>query len=123
MIKKETDARRELTSKDLETVDQAIASNEALGGFLYRSRYIIGEISKLEQHYRSLKEAIVVVEEQGRRVNAELQAAQSKLTEVQAQEVEVRKRIAAFTAEAAEKEQLLTSYSQTIDRITGKVAA
>ena len=93
---KQSDARREVTAADLQTIDAAISSNEALGGYLYRSRYILGEISKLEQHYRGLKEAIAVVERQGEQANAHLEAANTRLAEVQQQEVEVRKQVAAL---------------------------
>ena len=122
MSKQPTDARREVTAENLETIDSAISYHEVLGGFLYRSRIFLGELSKVEKHYRGLKEAVTVVEEQGRRVNAELEAANTRLAKVQQEEVEVRKRVAALTAEAAEKERTLTAYSQTIDRITGKAA-
>jgi len=122
MSKQPTDARREVTAEDLETIDSAISYHEVLGGFLYRSRIFLGELSKVEKHYRGLKEGIAVVEEQGRRINAELEAAKTRLATVQQEEVEVRKRVAALTAEAAEKERLLTAYSQAIDKITGKAA-
>ena len=123
MSKQPTDARREVTAEDLETIDSAISYHEVLGGFLYRSRIFLGELSKVEKHYRGLKEAVAVVEEQGRRVNAELEAANARLAAVQAQEVEKRKEVAALTAEAEEKRRELSAYSEAIDRIVGKVAA
>jgi septal ring factor EnvC (AmiA/AmiB activator) len=122
MSKTPTDARREVTSKDLENVDAAIDSHVALGTFLYRSRYILGETSKLEQHYHNTKSSIVVAEQQCAQVNAELEAVKTRLATVQHEEVATRQRLATLTAEVAEKEQMLTRYSQTIDRITGKAA-
>jgi chromosome segregation ATPase len=118
----EAESRRELTSKDIETIDQAISSHEVLGGFLYRTRYIFGQIGKLEQHYRGLKQAIEVVEAESGRISSELEGAKARLAEAQQQEVKTRQRVAELTAEAAEKERMLTAYSQTIDRITGKAA-
>jgi len=52
MIKKETDARREVTATDLEKVDKAIADHETLQKDLYVLRRILGEIGNLDQAVR-----------------------------------------------------------------------
>ena len=122
MSKQQTDARQEVTSKDLESSDAAIDNWEVLGRFLYRSRVILGELSKVEKHYRGLKEGIAVVERQGEQVNAELEAANTRLATVQREEVEARQRVATLTAAAAEKERELSAYSTAIDKIVGKAA-
>jgi hypothetical protein len=62
------------------------------------------------------------VQAESGRIALELEHAKAQLAEAQKQTVEKRQELAALTAEAAEKERLLTAYSQTIDRITGKAA-
>jgi len=123
MTKKETDARREVSAADLEVIDGAISAHEGLGRFLYTTRRILGEIGKLEQHYRGLKEGIAVVEQEGGRINAELEAAKTRLATVQQEEVEKRKVVAELGREVEEKRRELEAYSQSIDRIMGKAAA
>jgi hypothetical protein len=123
MPKQETDARRrEVTDDDIAVIDKAISAHQGLGLFLYTTRRILGEIGKLEQHHRGLKQAIEYVQTESGRISSELEHAKAQLAEAQQQEVKTRQRVAELTAEAAEKERLLTSYSQTIDRITGKAA-
>src|SRR5262249_25637670 len=119
----EADARREVTNKDLETIDSAISSHEGLGRFLYTTRRILGEIGKLEEHYRGLKEGITMVEQEGGRINAELEHAKSELAKVKREEVETRKGVAELTREAEEKQRELSAYSMAVDKIMGKVAA
>jgi peptidoglycan hydrolase CwlO-like protein len=53
---------------------------------------------------------------------AQLEATKAELATAQQQEVEKRKEVAALDAEIEQKQRTLTSYSQTIDRITGAAA-
>jgi chromosome segregation ATPase len=122
MSKKEGDPRREVTSKDIETFDQAISAYESLGGFLYKTRYILGEIGKLEDHYRRLKDGIAMAEQQGKQVNAELDGVKAQLATAQKQEAEKRQAVIELNREIEQKEQLLKHYSKTIDRIMGTAA-
>jgi chromosome segregation ATPase len=118
----EADARRAVTETDLQTIDKAISAHEGLGLFLYTTRRILGEIGKLEQHYRGLKESIAIVEREGGQTNAQLEQVRSQLATGQAQEVEKRKQVAELDREIAEKGRMLEHYSKAIERITGAAA-
>jgi len=120
---KQTDTHRAVTETDLQIVERAISNHEVFQKDLFVLRQVLREVGNLDQRYRGLKEGIAVVEEQGRRVNAELEAAHTRLAEVQQQEVEVRKRVAALTAQAEEQQRMISSYAEQIDRITGAKAA
>ena len=73
MSKKEADTHRAVEQTDLQILDNAITAHEGLGGFLYRTRYILGEIGKLEKHYRDTKASIAVTEQQRDQINAQLE--------------------------------------------------
>jgi chromosome segregation ATPase len=118
----EAAARRAVTVDDVAVIDQAISAHEGLGGFLYTTRRLLGEIGKLETYYKGLKEGIAATEREGERMNTELAVAKTALTKAQREEVETRQLVAELTAEAAKKEQELRAYSQAIDRITGTAA-
>jgi chromosome segregation ATPase len=118
----DADSRRAVTETDLQTIDKAISAHEGLGLFLYTTRRILGEIGKLETHYRGIKEAIAVVGREGEQTNAQLEQARSQLATVQAQEVEKRKVVAELDREVAEKQRMLEHYSKAIERITGAAA-
>jgi len=122
MSKQETDARDETTGKDLESSDAAINNWEALGRFLYRSRVIIGEISKAERYCHDLKESIAHLEAQSADQARAFEHAKGELEEVQREEVETRQRLATLTAETEAKRRELEVYSAAIDKIT-KAAA
>jgi chromosome segregation ATPase len=114
--------RREVTNKDIETIDQAISAYEGMGRFLYTTRCILGAIGKLETHYRGLKESITVGEQQLGQLNAELEGARAQLAQAQKQEAEKRNKVAELGREIAEKQQTLAQFSKTIDRIMGAAA-
>ena len=123
MSKQPTDARREVGNTDLEIVDKAIADHETLQKDLYVLRRILGEIGKLDQLYRGLKEGIAVVQAESARAVSELEAAKAELAKVKQQVVETKQELATLTAEAEEKRRELSAYSEAIDRIVGKAAA
>src|SRR5215470_4335719 len=104
----EADARQ-VTNKDLETIDGAISAHEGLGRFLYTVRRILGEIGELEQAYQNTKSSLAVVEQQCEQVNAQLEGVKTQLVKAQQEEVATRQRLAMLTAEVAEKEQMLSS--------------
>jgi chromosome segregation ATPase len=114
--------KRQVTNRDIETVDQAISAYEGMGRFLYMTRCILGEIGKLEDHYRRLKESIAAVEQQQGQLNAEFEGVRAALATAQKQEAEKRNEVAQLSREIEQKEQLLKHYSQTIDRIMGTAA-
>jgi chromosome segregation ATPase len=122
MIKKETDARREVTNKDLEAWDSAMSSYEAFGRSLYATRRILSEIGNLEEQYRGMKRGIEVVQAEASRISSELEGAKNRLAEVQQREVETQKRVAALTAEVQEKQRMLEAFTAQIDKITGRAA-
>jgi predicted nucleic acid-binding Zn-ribbon protein len=124
MAKQETDARasRAVTETDLQIIDGAITAHEGLGGFLYRTRYILWEIGKLEKHYHDIKSGIGVAEQQRDRLGAELEGVQAQLAKAQKETAERQNEVAQLAREIEQKEQLLRHYSQTIDRIMGTAA-
>jgi len=119
----EKSSSREVTNKDLETLDGAISAHEGLGRFLYTVRRILGEIGKLEQAYQNTKASLAVVEQQCEQINAQLEAVKAELTKAQREEVETRQRLAELTRETEAKRAELSAYSASIDRIMGKAAA
>ena len=120
----DSDARhREVTNKDVEIFDAGIASQEAFYRNMWTIRTMLKEVGNLDQRHRSLKEAIAVIEQQCAQVNAQLEGVKTELTKVQQQTVEKRQELAELTAAAEEKRRELEAYSQSIDRIMGKVAA
>src|SRR5215472_7932248 len=119
---KQPDTHRAVTESDLQVVEGAIAYSETLLRHLYTLRRVLGEVGSLDQRLHGLKEGIAVVERQGEQVNAELEAANTRLATVQREEVEARQRVATLTAAAAEKERELSAYSTAIDKIVGKAA-
>ena len=123
MIKQQTETHRAVTETDLQLVERAISNHEVFQKDLFVVRRVLGEVGNLDHRYRGLKEGIAVVEEQGRRVNAELEAARAELAKVQQEVVEGRKELTALTAEVEEQQRMISSYAEQIDRITGAKAA
>jgi hypothetical protein len=113
---------RAVTNDDLALVDKAINSHETFQRDLYVVRRILGEIGKLDQHYRGLKEAIAAVEREGALTNSHLEQTRADLAKVQAQEVEKREVVAALDREIKQKEQMIDAYARQIERITGAAA-
>src|SRR5262249_21355807 len=97
--------------------EAAISSWEALGRFLYRSRVIIGEISKAEKYVHDLQQSIAHLEAQSADQARAFEHAKSELEKVQAQAVEKRQELATLTAAAEQKRRELEVYSQAVDRI------
>jgi chromosome segregation ATPase len=122
MSKHPTEARRDVTDKDLELVDKAIADHEPFLKDLYVLRRVLTEVGRLEQAYRNTKSGIEHLQTEFAEVSRAWEHAKAQLAEVQQQEVKTRQRVAELTAEAAKKEQELRAYSQAIDRITGQAA-
>jgi len=122
MIEQQTDTRHEVTAADLASSDAAIDSYEALGRFLFRSRILIGEVSKAEKYVRDLKQSIAHMEAQSADQVRAYEHAKSELEKVQAQAVEKRQELATLTAETEAKRHELEVYSQSIDKIV-KAAA
>jgi hypothetical protein len=123
MAKQETDTRsREVTNKDLETIDAAIASHETLYRNLWTMRTVLQEVGKLETQHHAARQGIEMVENEATRILSELEAAKARLAEVQQQESKTRQRLAELAREIEQKEQLLRNYSEAIERIVGKAA-
>jgi chromosome segregation ATPase len=122
MAKQEADTRREVTSKDLETIDQAINDHETFQKDLFVLRRVLGEIGKLDQVCRGLKQAIEQVQAEAERTSSGLEQAKAGLAATQRQEVEKRQEVAELDAEIKRKQQTLEHYSKAIERITGVAA-
>src|SRR5262245_16754809 len=122
MSKQEADARREVGNKDLEIVDKVINSHEAFQTQLYVLRRILGEIGKLEELHRGLKQGVEHTQAQSGEQARAFEHAKAQLEAVQREEVEARKRVAELTAEIAAKEKTLNTYTRQIERITGAAA-
>jgi len=121
-MSKQSEARRDVTSKDVVTFDEAISSYESLGGYLYKTKYILAELGRLDKHYRDTKSDLENLVHQRDDLNTQVEAAKSELAKVQNETVETQKQVTALTAEVTEKESALRAYSSAIDKITGKAA-
>jgi len=115
--------RREVGNQDLEIANKAISDTEVLMKDLYVLRRVLGEVGNLDHLYGGLKQIVAMVQEEGRRINAELEAAKTRLATVQQEEVEKRKVVAELSREIEEKTRELSAYSTAIDKIMGKAAA
>ena len=122
MSKQPSDTHRAVSETDLQAVEGAIAYSETLLRNLYTLRRVLGEVGSLDQRLHGLKEGVAAVERQGEQVNAELEAAKTRLAKVQYEEVEKRKVVAELTREIEEKQRELSAYSTAIDKIVGKAA-
>src|SRR5262249_3339022 len=122
MVAKQSDTGRAVSAADLQSSDAAIDSYEALGRFLFRSRILIGEVSKAEKYVHDLKQSIAHLEAQSAAKVRAFEHAKSELEKVQAQAVEKRQELATLTAETEAKRRELEVYSAAIDKIT-KAAA
>jgi len=120
--KQPSDTHRAVSETDLQAVEGAIAYSETLLRNLYTLRRVLGEVGSLDQRLHGLKEGVAAVERQGEQVNAELEAAKTRLAKVQYEEVEKRKVVAELTREIEEKQRELSAYSTAIDKIVGKAA-
>lgn len=109
--------------KDTEVIDAAVGHLEPLLHELYVLKRMLTELGGIKTEYDAAKQGAEILRSQEGDLARQVEFAQSKLTEVQTQEVELRKQVAALTAEVEEKQRTLSSYSETIDRITGKAAA
>ena len=101
MSKQEADARRDVTSEDLQIVDRAIADRENFQTNLYTLRRILGEIGKLD--IGSVRRGIEA--EQARLDDVRLKAdtAQQQLTQVQKQIEDKRRELASVEATIQER--------------------
>jgi len=114
---------RPVTNKDVEIFDTGIASQEAFYRNMWTIRTMLKEIGNLDQRYHAIKASIAVVEQQYEQLNAQLDGVKTELTKVQQELVAGRQELATLTTEAEAKRRELEAYSQSIDRIMGKVAA
>ena len=81
MSKQEADARRDVTSEDLQIVDRAIADHEKFQTKLYTLRRILGEIGKLD--IGSVRRGIEGEQSRLDEVRKQADAAQAALTQLQ----------------------------------------
>ena len=119
MVEKGT---REVTPNDLDVLDKAISSHEALGRFLYTTRGILGELGRLEKQYRDTKDGLANGERYVADLRKQIEAAQAELAKLRKEFTEKQQQIAAIDAETEVKRKILENYSRTIDRITGAAA-
>jgi seryl-tRNA synthetase len=122
MTKQQVDARRAVTETDLQLVDRAIADHEVFQKDLYVLRRVLGEIGKLDEQYRGVKQGIEAVQAEGANISRQLEYAKEQLAKVQQEEVEKRKELAALTAEVQEKQRTLEAFTAQIEKITGRAA-
>jgi chromosome segregation ATPase len=113
---------REVTPRDLDVLDKAISSHEALGLFLYTTRGILGELGKLEKNYRDVKDGIKNGERYRDGLSQQIEAAQIELAKLRKEFAEKQQELTKLDAEIEAKYRTLENYSRAIDRITGAAA-
>jgi hypothetical protein len=104
-MSEKSDARREVTSNDLATLDRAISAHEQLGGFLHTTRRVL----KNGQRY------LDDLKQQTETAQAELAKAYKEFSDKQQQ-------IAAINTEIKLEQRTLDGYSRSIGKITGAAA-
>jgi len=109
--------KREVTDKDLEVIDKAIADHETRQTHLYTLRRILGEIGKLDTAIAHTRQSLESIEKSRAEANAELENARAELSATQTQHVKLKQENVALDTQLKDKLAELQRYGEAMDRI------
>jgi predicted nucleic acid-binding Zn-ribbon protein len=109
--------KREVTNKDLELIDKAIADHETQQGHLYTLRRILSEIGNLDTAIAQTRVSLQSIEKSRDEANAELEAARDELAKIAKQRQETVNEIGALNREIETKRTELQSISNAREQI------
>jgi peptidoglycan hydrolase CwlO-like protein len=110
MSKQEADARRDVTSEDLQIVDRAIADRENFQTNLYTLRRILGEIGKLD--IGSVRRGIQAEQDRLDEVRKQADIAQQQLDKLQNDIASKQRELANVEATIQERNVVLNQLNE-----------
>jgi chromosome segregation ATPase len=109
--------KREVTNKDLEIIDKAIADHEVFQKDLFVLRRILGEIGKLDTAIAQTRRGLQTTEKSRDELNAQVEVARAELATVQKQQQGVRNEIATLDSQIKAKQIEFNQLCDAVDRI------